>query len=553
MPSSSIRRLALAFLALSPSFAGCAAARVGPARDVSQKAAPILARAPAVYGPDAAQTPASDAQARVRATFESALLPAAKATLGHEAALDIVASVVAEMVSTEQQAPSQALIEWLCWRAGAVSRFTRLVVMTTAGIDDLDLQTVDYAGKVQASVYPEAYGLARSSAGRPAQAIVFARRPLAVDPVAKSYAPGAPIAVKVKPLDGFAELNLLTDDEGGGVAELKMTPAADGSFSATRPAPGKPGRYFLQITGLDPRTLAAMPENPWRRSLLWVPVYVGVPEPAAPDAVFRAPSVNPADGTAWGARILDLYNEARARAGTPPLPRDGRLSTLAHERSELVARAGREPLPDVVLADKLAASGFPPHDYDEHEARVDSVSDYVHLRLLEPAVRRRLLGSETLVAGLGLTPNAANARGEVDYTAVEALVDPVARLDPARDRPRVYAALDALQTAEGRAAYKHDEDVAKVVQAFADDVCHGAKRANQMKPLIDKARGVGEKYKSWGTPVWRAGYDYTRWAETSLFAKAKEPALPYAEIGLCQGDLPGKPGGSYAVVIQYGP
>ncbi|MFL5288991.1 MAG: hypothetical protein ACJ8AW_50565, partial [Rhodopila sp.] len=53
--------------------------------------------------------------------------------------------------------------------------------------------------------------------------------------------------------------------------------------------------------------------------------------------------------------------------------------------------------------------------------------------------------------------------------------------------------------------YKHDEDVAKVVQAFADEVCQGAKRANQMKPLIDKARGVGEKYKTWGLPLCRTG------------------------------------------------
>lgn len=553
MSIRSVRPFALAVLAALPSFAACAGPRVGPAHDVSPKAAPILARAPTVYGPDAAQSAAADAQARVRTTFEGALLPAAKATLGHEAALDIVASVVAEMVSTEQQAPSQALVEWLCWRAGATSRFARVVVMTTAGVDDLDLQTADYAGKVQASVYPESFGLARSQSGRPAQAIVFSRRPLAVDPLPKSYAPGAPITVKVKPLEAFSELVLLADDENGGVAETRMTAAADGTYSVTRPAPGKPGRYFLQITGLDPRTLQAMPENPWRRSLFWVPVYVGVPEPTTPDQALRTPSPNPADATAWSTRILDLYDEARTKAGKAALQRDGRLATLAQDRSGVVSRSGREPPPDVVLADKLAASGFPPHDYDENHARVDSVSDYVFLRLLQPAVRRRIVGAEALIAGVGLTPNTPNAKGEVDYTAVEELVDPVAHFDAGRDRPRLYAALDALQTAESRPAFKHDEDVAKVVQQFADEVCQGAKRANQMKPLVDKARGVGEKYKSWGTPVWRAGYDYNRWTEQSLFAKSKEAALPYAEVGVCQGNLPGKPGGSYAVAIQYGP
>jgi hypothetical protein len=280
---------------------------------------------------------------------------------------------------------------------------------------------------------------------------------------------------------------------------------------------------------------------------------VGVPEPALPDDALRAPSTNPSDALGWAARILDGYDEARTKAGKAPLARDGRLTALAQERSGVVARAGREPPPDAVLADKLAAAGYPPHDYDAFEAKVDAVADYVRLRLLVPSVRARIVGAEALVVGLGLTPNAPNSKGEVDYTLVENDVDPVARFDPARDRTRVAEALDALRKAEGRAAYLHDGDVAKVVQAFADEVCHGAKRANQMKPLVDKARGVGEKFHHWGTPVWRAGYDYRRWQEASLFAKSKEPPLAYAEVGICQGDLPGKPGGSYVVAIQFGP
>ena len=141
----------------------------------------------------------------------------------------------------------------------------------------------------------------------------------------------------------------------------------------------------------------------------------------------------------------------------------------------------------------------------------------------------------------------------VEHALVEVAVEPVARLDGARDRAKILGALDSAAQAEGRAAYKHDEDVAKAVQQFADEVCRGGVRPNQMKLLVDKARGIGEKYKSWGTPVWRAGYDYTRWQEASVLAKAKEAPLSYAEAGVCQGNLAGKPGGSYVVVIQYGP
>jgi hypothetical protein len=489
----------------------------------------------------------------VRATFENAVPAAARASLRHEPALDLVARVIADMQSAEQQPPSQALLEWLFWRAGAVSRPARVETMVAQGVDDLDLQTTDHAGRLQASVYPESFGLARSSRGRPVQVVVMGRHPLDVEALSKTYAPGAPITLKVRPLDTFNELALAADDEGGGVAGERLAAGADGAFTVTRKAPARPGRYFLEITGLDARTLSQMPENPWRRTLFWVPVYVGVPEATAPDDFIRLPAPSPPDPATWGAKIAEGYNEARAKAGKQPLALDGRLTTLARERSALVARAGREPPPDVVLADKLAASGYPPHDYDEHQAVIDSVSDYVHLRLLVPSVRRRLTSSESLVVGLGLTPREPNARGEAPVILIEDDVDPVARMDPARDRPRVYAALDALAVAEGRAPYKHDEDVAKVVQGFVDEVCAGQKRPNQMKPLVDKARGVGDKFKSWGTPVWRAGYDYTRWEETSVFAKAKEAPLPYAEAAVCQGDLPGKPGGSYVVVIQYGP
>jgi hypothetical protein len=561
MPWNALRRLPLALLITSPlglaalalpGLPGCAPPRVGPAHEVSPKAASLLVAAPTVYGPEETQVPAAAAATQVRATFEGALLPAAKATLAHEAALDTVAAVIAEMVSTEGQAPSQALVEWLCWRAGVVSQLARVSVLTTAGTDDLDFQTAELAAKAQASVYPEAFGIARSTAGRPAQAIVYARRPLAVKRLPKGYAPGAPITLEVKPLDAFTDLAVLADAEGGAVTETRMTLAADGSFSATLKAPATPGRYFVEVTGLDPRTLQAMSENPWRRSLFWVPVYVGVPEPAAPPDELRAPAANPLDVTTFGARIADGYDAARAKLGKAPLLRDGRLATLAQERSALVSRSGREPGPDVVLADKLAASGFPPRDYDESTTRVDALSDYVTLRLWQPSVRRRVLRDDALALGIGITANAPNAKGEVDYTLVEDDVEAVARFDPAKDRPLVYAALDALQKAEGRAAYLHDDDVAKVVQGFADEVCHGAKRANQMKPLVDKARGVGDKFKQWGTPVWRAGYDYTRWEETSLL-KGKDASLGHAEVGICQGDLPGKPGGAYVVVIQYGP
>lgn len=537
----------------------CAGPRLGPVREVTSHAASLLAGAPTVIGPDATKIPASPADDRVRATLEGAIPAAARASLRHEPALDLVARVAADIAGAEKQPPSAALLEWLFWRAGAVSRYAHIEVMVADGTDDLDLQTADYAGRVQASVYPESFGVARSSRGRAAQVIVFGRRLVDVDPMPKSYAPGAPITIKARPLDAFTELSLLADGEDGNVVEEKL--AADGgAFTITRKAPTKPGRYFIELTGLDARTSASVPENPWRRTLFLAPIYVGVPESSAPDAFVMAPAAV-TDAAAWASKVTDGYNAARTKAGKQPIASDGRLSTLAQERAGVVARAGREPPPDVVLADKIAASGHPPHDYDVMEARVDSPEDYVALRLLVPSVRRRVLSADALLVGLGLAPRPATPSKNPDakpasaseQALVEVVVEPVGRMDPAQDRSRVLAALDERAKAEGRKPYKHDEDVAKALQQFADDVCRGQTRPNQMKLLVDKARGVGEKYKQWGTPVWRAGYDFKRWQEASVLAKTKEAPLAYAEAGLCQGNMPGKPGGAYVVVLQFSP
>src|SRR5262249_56905809 len=115
----------------------------------------------------------------------------------------------------------------------------------------------------------------------------------------------------------------------------------------------------------------------------------------------------------------------------------------------------------------------PTRGHDMHSSQMDSVPDYGALRLLLPSVRRRVLGADALVVGVGLTPNPANAKGEIDYTLVEDDVDPVAVFDAARDRPRLYAALDARETAEGRPASKPAEDVPTVGPHVPPDACHG--------------------------------------------------------------------------------
>src|SRR5689334_46371 len=104
MPVSLLRRLALPPLmllacALSPA---CAPPKVGPAHALSPKAGALLANAPATYAPEAGKIASTPEQQRIRAAFENAVPPAARATLQHEPALDLVASAAAELLAGEQ-------------------------------------------------------------------------------------------------------------------------------------------------------------------------------------------------------------------------------------------------------------------------------------------------------------------------------------------------------------------------------------------------------------------------------------------------------------------
>jgi hypothetical protein len=281
-----------------------------------------------------------------------------------------------------------------------------------------------------------------------------------------------------------------------------------------------------------------------------VPVYVGVPEPGAPDEEFRKAPVDPLDPAAWSARILEIYNAERAKVGKKPLGSDGRLTTLAQARSAIFAPAEREPPTDPALADKLAAAGLPPREYEEYHQLAEAASDYARMRLLQPSAREHLLALEGVSLGIGVVPIASlPGRCEV----VELSVDPIARLDVARERAAVLGAFNALRKADGKLDYLEDEDVSKAVQGFADEVCQGVKKPMQTKILFDKARGVGEKYKTWAAAQWRVIYDFNRWKEPSVITKLREPAMSYVALGLCQGNLPGKPGASYLAVVQFGP
>ncbi len=245
-----------------------------------------------------------------------------------------------------------------------------------------------------------------------------------MSPFQKTYAPGAPLTLRIRPLDASTDFVLYLDTGDGGVTSEPMAKRDDGAFFISRPVPSRPGRYFIEIRARSPEALAADPLHPWVRTLLWAPIYVGVPEPVVPDEALRTPAPSPADPLAWPAWIAGQYNAERAKQGNPLLIFDPRLVNLARARSAELAAVDGEVPPDQKLGQKLAAAGISAKRYAESSATVEVASDYVYMQLLRPSSRERLTLSKQLTLGIGVAARAAGKSGHESYEEVEYAVFP---------------------------------------------------------------------------------------------------------------------------------
>jgi hypothetical protein len=360
--------------------------------------------------------------ARAREVFEGAISPAARAFVVHDAALDRVAAVYAETVSDERRDTIGPVVTWLTWRAGSTSMFFAAQGRWARGqgaVAILDQELTRIARELGGDA-PRAYGVARFSSGSMAwQAVVFGRRPhTEVRLLRKAYAPGEPIAVRIAPRPEHTGLVMLLSREGEAVAEHLMTAEPDGTFSAAPPAPSRPGRYFVEIVG----TPAA---GAWR-SLLWLPVFVGVPEPTAPDEVLRAPRPNPGSTDAWPAWLVAEYNAERARLGLVPLRLDDGLCAAAQKRARERARhnSAREELTGHEASGAAKGQRRVPHAWAGWSGRFawsgafEVITDMVTMQMQRPLGRLGLLDPTARRLGVGIVPR-RSAGGSTKYEIVE--------------------------------------------------------------------------------------------------------------------------------------
>jgi hypothetical protein len=276
-----------------------------------------------------------------------------------------------------------------------------------------------------------------------------------------------------------------------------------------------------------------------------------VPEPQEPDEFIRHPVPNPPDPSTWRDLVVRAYNLERTRLGRAPLVLDPRASVLAQRRSDEVAATPGEPRPDPHVQQELARAGVPAADVGNTLGFLEFVSEYVHMRLLEPAARHSLLAPATTLLGLGISQRPGGDRVR-PWAVIEYAIEPVGPIDAAKEGDRVYAELQALDREESKAPLERDDALGKVAQGVAEEICRGTRQMDDGKGIWDRARGVVSRpYTKGGSFSW-IGYRFTRPEIARVREGSKGKGYTHVGVGMCQGDLPNVPKGTFVLFMMAG-
>ena len=122
----------------------------------------------------------------------------------------------------------------------------------------------------------------------------------------------------------------------------------------------------------------------------------------------------------------------------------------------------------------------------------------------------------------------------------------------AKERDRIHQDLDALEVADGNKPLDRDEGLARAAQQAADEVCQGARKLNDGSGIWNRAQAATQGYAKRGGLSW-VGYRFNKAEIARVREGAKGKGYTRVGIGLCQGDLPERPRGTFVLLMEMGP
>lgn len=470
----------------------------------------------------------------------------------HEPSLDLVAAVVGKTYAQEEEMPADALLQWLYWKCGATSLPGPVNVLVAP--EGAEAYFQDQLQRIAAAVASLdssiSFGVSRTSiGGYVAQSVAIGFRPGDVSPIPKSHAPGSVVPVRIAPRKPYANLMIYVDQGGPNVIEAPMKQAPDGSFSGEITLPAAPGRYFAEVVGVDLPPDGDV-EKGWRVSMFLAPLHAGVVEPAVPDDFIRRPQKNHPDRARWPVQIMNAYNDARGKLGRPPLHFEAAATELAQARSDDLATMSTTPPPEQGLYGKLANAGLPPRNLFGYVDQIEYVSEYVTLRLLRPAARYAIFNPSMTTLALGISPRKVGP-GLGFHTSVEYVFEQI-QVDPAKERLRILAELDAAEIAAGGKAFTPSDALSAGAQAVVEEVCRGGPKPSDAQKVFARVRGLDPALKRRGAVPW-LGYDLTKDEVVELHKNVNTERYTHAGVGICQGTVDGLKGAIMAMLMFAGP
>jgi len=295
------------------------------------------------------------------------------------------------------------------------------------------------------------YGI-RVSPGGGSAAVVFGSVELSYDAIPHALEPGQSVSLKgqVGPRFTFAHVYLTKPD---GTVEEKRMPqrALDASFALDAP-----GKYRLEVMG-DGVSGPVVLSN--------VPLYVGIPEPAA--AFVAGAVVEPEEAEA---RLLGLLNEARAAAGLSKVQPDAELREIALGHSTDMADNnffGHVSATTGTVTDRVRRSGVLVSGAGENVATAPT-PEVAHEGLMaSPGHRANMLRPDWTHVGIG----ARKGEGGLVVTMVLARRPNPAALPT--NAAQIESAVSALRAGKNLPAASVDPIYRVAAQAGADAYAKG--------------------------------------------------------------------------------
>lgn len=376
--------------------------------------------------------------------------------------------------------PPNDLVQAALWLHGVVEPPPHLIVVAMApGAEDEML--AELRGQLGRALSQGRYRrvAAAAAAGDEIHVVVALQETaLELEPVPRAMPRGGRTPLKGRLLPPYRKPEGFVTGPNGQVTKLHLDGDASRFLGTFHCGPDK-GRYQIELTG-DDRYGATVLAN--------FPVYCGVPAPTT-----LAPSVARAesrftDAASAEARLVELVNADRARAGLPALEVDARLRDVARAHSADMQAHGFVGHVSPVTGsarDRVVKAGIDAQLVAENVARAYTPEEAQRGFMESPGHRANVLSREVTHVGVGVVAQDTTGGGK-ELLVTQLFLRPGEALSPA-SRPELRKKIDALRRGRGLGALDADEQLDRIAQATADELAAGKLSTEAAGAPLDRA------------------------------------------------------------------